>query len=292
MQKVNNMKLGIIGGSGLYDIGKIDNEEWIKVTTPWGNPSDDILKCIIEDKEIIFLPRHGRGHRINPSNINYRANIDALKQHGVTDIISVSAVGSLKEEHAPGKFVIVDQFIDRTFARKKTFFDDEIVAHVSLAKPICEQLSNICENALRKLNIDYASSGTYLAMEGPQFSTYAESCLYRSWGLDVIGMTNMPEAKLAREAEIRYATIAMVTDYDCWHSMHDDVDIEMIIQTLNKNVGNAKNLIVEIIRNFIIDETKDYIHTCLDGAIITDSSMMKKETKKKLETVAGRVLPK
>ena len=292
MPKVKNMKLGIIGGSGLYNIGNIDKEEWVKVDTPWGSPSDDLLKCTIENKEIIFLPRHGRGHKINPSNINYRANIDALKQHGVTDIISVSAVGSLKEEHEPGKFIVVDQFIDRTFSRKKTFFDDEIVAHVSLAKPICEQLSKICVDALQKLSINFSKSGTYLAMEGPQFSTYAESCLYRSWGLDVIGMTNMPEAKLAREAEIRYATIAMVTDYDCWHSSHEDVDIDMIIKILNKNVDNAKNLIMEIIRNFKIDETRDYIHTCLDGAIITDPSMMTKQTKKKLETIAGRVLPK
>ncbi len=286
------MKLGIIGGSGLYDLRDAIEAEWIKVNTPWGEPSDELLKCHINNKEVIFLPRHGRGHKINPSNVNYRANIDALKQNNVTDVISISAVGSLKEEHQPGKFILIDQFIDRTYARKKTFFDDEIVAHVSMAKPICQQLSKICENALEELEIDHSNKGTYLAMEGPQFSTFAESCLYRSWGLDVIGMTNMPEAKLAREAELRYASIAMVTDYDCWHEIHSNVDVQTIIKTLNKNVDRAKNLIIEIVQNFKIDESQDYIHHCLDGAIITDPTIMTKKTKNKLKNIAGRVLPK
>ena len=200
-------KLAIIGGSGLYDVEEFTDRELINLSTPWGKPSDQILKTNYNDKEIYFLPRHGRGHFISPSNINFRANIDALKQLGVTDIVSVSAVGSLKEDLPPGKFVIVDQFIDRTFARTKTFFDDEIVAHVSMAHPTSNGLMNACEHAIKKSNIDYQKNGTYVVMEGPQFSTLAESNLYRSWKADVIGMTNMPEAKLAREAEIRYASV-------------------------------------------------------------------------------------
>ena len=210
-------KLGIIGGSGLYQMEGFEKTKWKKINTPWGNPSDEILLASIGEEEICFIPRHARGHKINPTNINFRANIDAMKQLGVTDIVSVSAVGSLKENLEPGKFVIVDQFIDRTFSRVKTFFNEEIVAHVSMAKPTCLGLSKCCEVALKKLNISHQFGGTYVVMEGPQFSTLAESNLYRSWGADVIGMTNMPEAKLAREAEIRYCTVAMVTDYDCWH---------------------------------------------------------------------------
>ena len=205
-------KLAIIGGSGLYDVEEFENRELVDLQTPWGDPSDQILKTKYKNKEVYFLPRHGRGHFISPSKINFRANIDALKQLGVSDIVSVSAVGSLKENLEPGKFVIVDQFIDRTFSRVKTFFDEEIVAHVSMAKPTSSGLSNCCEAALNKLNISHQVGGTYVVMEGPQFSTLAESNLYRSWGADVIGMTNMPEAKLAREAEIRYCTVAMVTD--------------------------------------------------------------------------------
>ena len=210
-------KLAIIGGSGLYDVEEFKEREFLKLNTPWGQPSDEILKIKYKEKEVCFLPRHGKGHFISPSKINFRANIDALKQLGVTDIVSVSAVGSLKENLPPGKFVIVDQFIDRTFARNKTFFDDEIVAHVSMAHPTSNGLMNACEEAIKKENIDYKRGGTYVVMEGPQFSTLAESNLYRSWKADVIGMTNMPEAKLAREAEIRYASVSMVTDYDCWH---------------------------------------------------------------------------
>ena len=219
-------KLAIIGGSGLYDVEEFKERELLDSETPWGKPSDQILKTKYNGKEVYFLPRHGRGHFISPSKINFRANIDALKQLGVTDIISVSAVGSLKEDLPPGKFVIVDQFIDRTFARNKTFFDEEIVAHVSMAHPTSNGLMNACEEAIKKEKIEYQRNGTYVVMEGPQFSTLAESNLYRSWKADVIGMTNMPEAKLAREAEIRYASVSMVTDYDCWHPDHENVDVQ------------------------------------------------------------------
>ena len=272
--------LGIIGGSGLYKMEGFQNSKWIKVNTPWGKPSDEILKAKLNNEIIYFIPRHSRGHKISPTNINFRANIDAMKQLGVTDIISVSAVGSLKENLEPGKFIIVDQFIDRTFSRKKTFFDEEIVAHVSMAKPTSAGLSNCCEGALRKLNISYQVGGIYVVMEGPQFSTLAESNLYRSWGADVIGMTNMPEAKLAREAEIRYCTVAMVTDYDCWHPDHDEVDVNMVVQTLMKNAANAQNMIKEIIKTFKnYSVEQDPANDCLDVAIITDPKL---RTKKQL----------
>ncbi len=286
-------KLGIIGGSGLYKMEGFNNTKWKKIKTPWGSPSDEILIASLGSEEICFIPRHSRGHKISPTNINFRANIDAMKQLGVTDIISVSAVGSLKENLEPGKFVIVDQFIDRTFSRAKTFFDAEIVAHVSMAKPTSSGLSNCCEAVLKKLNINYQAGGTYVVMEGPQFSTLAESKLYRSWGADVIGMTNMPEAKLAREAEIRYCTIAMVTDYDCWHPDHDEVDVNIVIQTLMKNAANAQNMIKEIIKtfkNYSIE--KDPANNCLDVAIITDPKLRTKKTIKKLYNIAGRVLNK
>jgi 5'-methylthioadenosine phosphorylase len=286
-------KLGIIGGSGLYNMEGLEDSKWIKVNTPWGSPSDEILKAKLKGKEIFFLPRHGRGHKINPSNINFRANIDALKQLGVTDIISMSAVGSLKENLEPGKFVIIDQFIDRTFARVKTFFDKEIVAHVSMAKPTSPGLMKTCEKVLKKLNISFQKGGTYLVMEGPQFSTLAESNLYRSWGLDVIGMTNMPEAKLAREAEIRYATVAMVTDFDCWHPDHEDVSVEQVIKTLLSNAEKAKKVVAEVLMSFEEDiDAKDPANYCLDVAIITDKKVWTKETIKNLSTIAGRVLNK
>ena len=274
-------KLAIIGGSGLYNIDGIKDEKWITVKTPWGEPSDQILEAKIDNKQIYFLPRHSRGHKINPSNINFRANIDALKQLGVTDILSVSAVGSLKEELEPGKFVLVDQFIDRTFARVKTFFDKEIVAHVSMAKPISPGLIKACENVLRKINLKHQVGGTYLVMEGPQFSSLAESKLYRSWGCDVIGMTNMPEAKLAREAEIRYASVAMVTDYDCWHEDHDDVSVDQVIKTLIGNADNARKMIVEVVKSFEEHiDPKDPAINCLDTAIITDKSNWTETTTK------------
>ena len=286
-------KLGIIGGSGLYKMEGFEKPKWKKIKTAWGSPSDEILTAKFGNEEICFIPRHARGHKINPSNINFRANIDALKQLGVTDVVSVSAVGSLKEDLGPGKFVIIDQFIDRTFARDKTFFDDEIVAHVSMAKPTSPGLSNGGEAALKKLNIKNQKGGTYVVMEGPQFSTLAESNLYRSWGADVIGMTNMPEAKLAREAEIRYCTVAMVTDYDCWHPDHEEVDVSMVIQTLQKNASNAQNMIKEVIKTFKdFSVDKDPANDCLDVAIITDPKLRTKKTIKKLKYVAGRVLEK
>jgi len=279
-------KLGIIGGSGLYKMEGFEKAKWKKIQTPWGEPSDEVLIAKLDKEEIFFIPRHSRGHKINPTNINFRANLDAMKQLGVTDILSVSAVGSLKEELEPGKFVIVDQFIDRTFAR-------EIVAHVSMAKPVSPGLSDCCESALKKLNIKNQKGGTYVVMEGPQFSTLAESNLYRSWNADVIGMTNMPEAKLAREAEIRYCTVAMVTDYDCWHPDHDEVDVSMVIQTLMKNAANAQNMIKEIIKTFKdYSVEKDPANDCLDVAIITDPKLRTKKTTKKLTNIAGRVLNK
>jgi len=286
-------KLAIIGGSGLYDVEEFTNRKFIKLDTPWGKPSDDILKTTYNDKEVFFLPRHGKGHFISPSKINFRANIDALKQLGVTDIISISAVGSLKEELAPGTFVLVDQFIDRTFARNKTFFDEDIVAHVSMAHPVSEGLMNACEESIKKEKIKYQRGGTYIVMEGPQFSTLAESNLYRSWKTDVIGMTNMPEAKLAREAEIKYASVSMVTDYDCWHPDHDNVDVQSVIKVLLSNAQKAKNMIKNIIDNFEDHiDSKDPTPNCLDVAIITDPKKRSKKTIDKLKTVAGRVLLK
>ena len=287
------MKLAIIGGSGLYDIDEFKEREFLKLETPWGEPSDKILKTKYNDKKIFFLPRHGRGHAISPSNINFRANIDALKQLGVTDIVSVSAVGSLKEDLPPGKFVIVDQFIDRTFARSKSFFDDEIVAHVSMAHPTSNGLMNSCEEAIKQESIEYQRGGTYIVMEGPQFSTLAESNLYRSWNADVIGMTNMPEAKLAREAEIRYASVSMVTDFDCWHPDHENVDVQQVIKVLLGNAEKAKKMIKNIIDNFESHiDPKDPTNNCLDIAIITAPEKRTQKTIDKLKTVAGRVLYK
>jgi len=286
-------KLAIIGGSGLYDFEGLENPKWKSITTPWGNPSDEILIFNYSGKEVYFLPRHARGHKISPSNINFRANIDALKQLGVTDIISVSAVGSLKENLPPGKFVIVDQFIDKTFARNKTFFDEDIVAHVSMAHPTSSGLMDACEEAIKKEKIDYQRGGTYVVMEGPQFSTLAESNLYRSWKADVIGMTNMPEAKLAREAEIRYASVSMVTDYDCWHPDHKNVDVQTVIKVLLGNAAKAKNMVKNIIENFENHiDSKDPTKNCLDVAIITAPEKRTQKTIDKLKTIAGRVLKK
>jgi len=288
-----NDKLAIIGGSGLYDVEEFKERELLEINTPWGNPSDKILKTKYNGKEVYFLPRHGRGHFISPSNINFRANIDALKQIGVTDIVSVSAVGSLKEDLPPGKFVLVDQFIDRTFARKKTFFDEDIVAHVSMAHPTSKALMNACEEAINNEKIPYQRGGTYVVMEGPQFSTLAESNLYRSWKADVIGMTNMPEAKLAREAEIRYASVSMVTDYDCWHPDHENVDVQQVIKVLLDNATKAKSMIKNLINNFENHiDPNDPTNNCLDVAIITAPEKRSKKTIEKLNTVAGRVLNK
>ena len=288
-----NNKLAIIGGSGLYDVEEFKDRELLDLNTPWGKPSDKILKAIYKNKEVYFLPRHGKGHFISPSNINFRANIDSLKQLGVTDVVSVSAVGSLKENLPPGKFVIVDQFIDRTFARNKSFFDEEIVAHVSMAHPTSKGLMNACEDAIKKEGIDYQMGGTYVVMEGPQFSTLAESNLYRSWKADVIGMTNMPEAKLAREAEIRYASVSMVTDYDCWHPDHENVDVQKVIKVLLDNASKAKSMIKNLIDNFETHiDPDDPTNNCLDVAIITAPEKRSQKTKDKLKTVAGRVLNK
>jgi 5'-methylthioadenosine phosphorylase len=286
-------KLAIIGGSGLYDVEEFKSRELIKLDTPWGSPSDEILKTNYNNKEVFFLPRHGRGHFISPSNINFRANIDALKQLGVTDIVSVSAVGSLKEDLSPGKFVIIDQFIDRTFARSKTFFEDEIVAHVSMAHPTSKGLMNACEDAIKKSNIEYQRNGIYVVMEGPQFSTLAESNLYRSWNSDVIGMTNMPEAKLAREAEIRYASVSMVTDFDCWHPDHENVDVQQVIKILLSNAEKAKTMIKNLIDDFENHiDPNDPTNNCLDVAIITAPEKRTQKTIDKLNTIAGRVLNK
>ena len=286
-----NNKLAIIGGSGLYDVEEFKDREMLSIDTSWGKPSDQILKTKYNNNEVYFLPRHGRGHFISPSNINFRANIDALKQLGVTDIVSISAVGSLKEDHSPGKFVIVDQFIDRTFARNKTFFDDEIVAHVSMAHPTSNGLMNACEEAIKLENINYQRGGTYVVMEGPQFSTLAESNLYRSWKADVIGMTNMPEAKLAREAEIRYASVSMVTDYDCWHPDHENVDVQQVIKVLLDNAAKAKNMIKNLIKNFENHiDPNDPTNNCLDVAIITAPEKRSQKTIEKLKYIAGRVL--
>ena len=288
-----NNKLAIIGGSGLYDVEEFKDRENLDLNTPWGKPSDQILKARYNNKEIFFLPRHGRGHFISPSKINFRANIDALKQLGVSDIVSVSAVGSLKEELPPGKFVIIDQFIDRTFARNKTFFDEDIVAHVSMAHPTSNGLMNACEEAIKKENISYQRGGTYVVMEGPQFSTLAESKLYRSWKADVIGMTNMPEAKLAREAEIRYASVSMVTDYDCWHPDHENVDVQQVIKVLLDNAAKAKNMIKNLIKNFENHiDPNDPTNNCLDVAIITTPEKRSQKTIEKLRYIAGRVLKK
>ena len=283
--------LGIIGGSGIYELNDIVNPEWILVKSLYGTPSDEVLTGSINGISIAFLPRHGRGHSLSPSNINYRANIDCLKSIGVTDIISLSAVGSLKDNIKPGSFVIIDQFIDRTFARKKTFFDEGIVAHVSMAKPVSQKLGKLILESAPK-NITISLGGTYLAMEGPQFSTLAESELYRSWNCDVIGMTNMPEAKLAREAEIPYATIAMVTDYDCWHPDHDAVTVDSIIKVLNSNSNNAKKLVLNIINN-ISKKTWDWTdpaYNALENAIITHKEVRSEKAKQKLQNIAKNYL--
>ncbi len=284
--------LGIIGGSGLYDIDSMRNKRWVSVTSSFGEPSDDFLFGELDGLEMVFLPRHARGHKIPPSEINYRANIDALKRAGVTDIISISAVGSLKKNLSPGTFVIVDQFIDRTFARNKSFFGKGMVAHVSMAHPVCDRVGNHIDKAAKNAEIHVVKSGTYLAMEGPQFSSKAESELYRSLGCNVIGMTNMPEAKLAREAEICYATIAMVTDFDCWHPDHDNVTVDSIIKVLVSNADKARSLIKYVVP-FLRDDNDASDCSCrkaLDNAIITAPEARNPEILKRLGAIASRVL--
>jgi 5'-methylthioadenosine phosphorylase len=284
--------LGIIGGSGFYSLPGLENVRWEAVMTPWGAPSDEIMFAEIDGLPIRFLPRHGRGHPVPPSGINFRANIDALKRSGVTDLISISACGSLKEEFAPGHFVLVDQFVDRTFAREKSFFGPGCVAHVSVADPVSPLLVDAVERAAEAEGIEYTRGGTYLVMEGPQFSTRAESNLYRSWGLDVIGMTNMPEAKLAREAEICYATVAMVTDYDCWHDDHADVDVASIIEVMKGNTEKAQRLVLRLAREFPKVHPPCPIGSdrALDVAIITAPDARDPSLLRKLDAVAGRVL--
>ena len=284
--------LGVLGGSGIYEIDGLENVEWRKVETPWGEASDELLFGSLEGVQMVFLPRHGRGHRLSPSSINYRANIDALKRAGTTDLISLSAVGSFRDELAPGHFVIVDQFIDRTFAREKSFFGTGLVAHVSVAHPTNSRLADWCEEACRSEGITVHRGGTYLAMEGPQFSTLAESNLYRQWGCDVIGMTNMPEAKLAREAEIPYCTVAMVTDYDCWHPDHDNVEVDALIRVLMTNADKARTLVKQV-----APRMKERPAVCpsgddraLEAALITAPEKRDLEFLKKFDAIAGRLL--
>jgi 5'-methylthioadenosine phosphorylase len=284
--------IGIIGGSGLYEIEGLENARWEAVKTPFGEPSDEILHGTLGGVELAFLPRHGRGHRIPPSDLNYRANIDALKRLGCTEIISLSACGSLKADYPPGTFVIVDQFIDRTFARNKSFFGEGLVAHVGFGHPVCSRLGDALAEGLAQLDIPHARGGTYLVMEGPQFSTIAESNLYRSWGCDVIGMTNMPEAKLAREAEMCYATVAMVTDFDCWHPDHDHVTVEAIIAVLVGNADNGRALVKDVVPRLSGRTTLCHngCHTALEHAIITHPDARDPGIVAMLDAVAGRVL--
>ncbi len=286
--------VGIIGGSGVYEIDGLTDTRWQRVETPFGAPSDDLLIGELDGRRIVFLPRHGRGHKVPPSELNFRANIDALKRVGVTEIISVSAVGSLREELAPGAFVIIDQFIDRTFARVKSFFESGLVAHVSMADPVCPRLGDALEQAARGLGLEVVRGGTYMVMEGPQFSTRAESELYRSWGCSVIGMTNMPEAKLAREAEMCYATVAMVTDFDCWHPHHDDVTVESVIAVLLENADHARQLIRAAAPALGAREGACHAgcHTALDNALITPPDARDPRIAARLDAVAGRVLGK
>jgi 5'-methylthioadenosine phosphorylase len=286
------MTLGIIGGSGVYDLDGLEDARWQEVETPWGAPSDAILTGRLGGRDMAFLPRHARGHRLTPSDVPYRANIDALKRLGVTEVVSVSACGSFREEMAPGDFVIVDQFIDRTFARAKSFFGPGCVAHVSLAHPTCARLSRAAAEAARAAGVTVHEGGTYLAMEGPQFSTRAESEMYRAWGCDVIGMTNMPEAKLAREAELCYASVAMVTDYDCWHDDHGAVDVATVVRTLTANAEAARGLVRGLPERLPARDAPcpEGCDRALDHAIITAADARDPELLTRLDAVAGRVL--
>ncbi len=284
--------LGIVGGSGLYDLPGLHNPRWETVRSPWGQPSDQILFAEIEGLPIRFLPRHGRGHRMSPTDINYRANVDAMKRAGVTDLVSISACGSFREELAPGVFVLVDQFIDRTFARDKSFFGAGLVAHVSVADPVSPTVVDEAQRALKAEAIPHQRGGTYLAMEGPQFSSRAESELYRSWGCAVVGMTNMPEAKLAREAEICYATVAMVTDYDCWHDDHQHVDVARVIEVMHDNTAKAQRFVLTLAKSFPRQHPPCPIGSdkALDVAVITAPQARDPALVAKLDAVAGRVL--
>ena len=286
------LRLGVIGGSGLYEIEGLSEVERIDVRSPFGTPSDSLLLGRLADTEMVFLPRHGRGHPLPPSAVDYRANIDALKRAGVTDIVSLSAVGSLRDDIAPGDFVLVDQFIDRTFAREKSFFGAGLAAHVSLAEPVCARLGDHLLAVGESLGLRIVRGGTYLAMEGPQFSTIAESELYRQWGCSVIGMTNMPEAKLAREAEICYATVAMVTDYDCWHPDHAAVTVEAIVRTLQENAAAARRLVAALGEALAArrEPCNAGCDRALENAVITAPEARDPAMVKRLDAVAGRVL--
>ena len=284
--------IGFIGGSGVYDLDGLEDREWVKVRTPWGDPSDEILTGTLHGVRVAFLPRHGRGHPAPPSALNYRANIDAMKRIGCTELISLSAVGSLKAELPPGHFVIVDQFIDRTFAREKSFFSTGCVAHVSVAHPVCPRLGDALEAAAQQIDLPFTRGGTYLVMEGPQFSTKAESQMYRQWGCDVIGMTNMPEAKLAREAELCYATMAMVTDFDCWHPDHDHVTVEQVVKVLFSNADKARALVKTVVPMLGAPRgpCPAGCDRALDHALVTAPERRDPDMLAKLDVVAGRVL--
>jgi 5'-methylthioadenosine phosphorylase len=286
--------VGVVGGSGLYAMEGIEDATWRKVDSPFGAPSDEILFGTIDGVDVRFLPRHGRGHRVSPTTINYRANIDALKRAGCTDVVSVSAVGSLREDLAPGTFVIVDQFVDRTFAREKTFFGTGCVAHVSVAKPVCGRVGDALEKCAKEQGIAAVRGGTYLVMEGPQFSSEAESHLYRSWGMHVIGMTNMPEAKLAREAELCYATVAMVTDYDCWRTGHEHVTVDDVVRVLMANADKARGLVRAVVPALAQrpEACEKGCDRALEYAIMTSPEARDPELVAKLSAVAGRVLTK
>ncbi len=288
----NKTVIGVLGGSGVYGMEGLEDTEWRRIDSPFGTPSDELLFGRLHGVQMVFLPRHGRGHRISPTEINYRANIDALKRAGCTDLISVSACGSFREELAPGTFVIVDQFIDRTFAREKSFFGSGLVAHVSMADPVCSRLGDALEKAAKECGIEYARGGTYLAMEGPQFSTRAESFLYRDWGCSVIGMTNMPEAKLAREAELCYATVAMVTDYDCWREGDAHVDVEAVLKILHGNADKAQNLVSAVVPHLAGDRPACHAgcDRALEVALITPPEAREEAMVNRLDAVAGRVL--
>ncbi|MCZ6915337.1 MAG: S-methyl-5'-thioadenosine phosphorylase [Gemmatimonadetes bacterium] len=289
---VSESVIGVIGGSGIYEIEGLSNTRLEQVASPFGEPSDALLFGDLEGQPMVFLPRHGRGHELPPNGVNYRANIDALKRSGVTDILSLSAVGSFREELSPGTFVLVDQFIDRTIQRDKSFFGPGLVAHVSMSHPVCARLAGVLAAAAESVDVTAVRGGTYLAMEGPQFSSLAESELYRTWGCDVVGMTNMPEAKLAREAEICYATVAMVTDYDCWHPDHEHVQVADIIRVLTANADHARALVravAPVLRDRPIVCSAGCNHA-LDAAIITAPEARDPAMAAKLDAVAGRVL--
>jgi len=284
--------LAIVGGSGLYDLPGLTETRWVSVDTPWGAPSDQIFRGRLGDAELAFLPRHGRGHRIPPSEVNYRANIAALKMLGATDVLSLSAVGGLRADLPPGTFVIVDQFIDRTHLRAKSFFGTGLVAHVSLADPVCPRLGAHVQAALAQQQVPHVRGGCYLTIEGPQFSTRAESELYRSWNCSVIGMTNMPEAKLAREAELCYASVSMVTDFDCWHPAHDAVTVDAIIQVLMANAQAARTLVAGLAGTITADPQAGgcACRTALQHALITSPEARDPAMVKRLQAIAGRVL--